>query len=201
MVSKFALVSGLVLAGIAFSQESRAAVKVSVLGMGGYETVRFSKDSDMNGFGLGAAAQVNAVDLTAGTDLLLGAALKYYSVSAKVNSVDYSLSQLIFAPFIGVSIKANPKFTLESTLGYDFGLSGKYAFKVNGTEVSKDTKSYSSVTHEWRGIFNVNQQLGVGLGLAWQAGTVEVPVQSRNNESYESDFRGFAARVLVGFTF
>ena len=191
---------GLSLAVATFSQEA-LAVKASVVGNGGYETIRFSKDLSMNGFGLGAAVEVNAIDLTAGTDFLLGAALKYYSVSTKVNSVDFSMSQLIFGPYLGVSIKANPKFTISSTLGYDFGLSGKFASKANGVEVSKDTKSYSSVTHEWRGVFNVAPQAGVGIGLGWQAGTVEIPVLANTNTTSESDFRGFALRVLGAFTF
>lgn len=190
---------------IGMSQAQHAyAVKVSALGFVGYENIRFSKDLDMKGFGLGAGAQFVPLEISAGTDLLLSANLKYYSASVNVRKTDFNMSQFIFTPKIGLQVKVNPKFTVSTSLGYDWGLTGKYSSKFEGTEVSNDTKSYSSITHEWNGLFNVTPQVGVGLGMAWQAGTVEIPVPTfpiNTSNTVDADFRGFAVRVLVGFQF
>lgn len=178
------------------------AVRVSAIGHLGYENIRFSKDYNLGGVGFGGSIEAQAIDITAGTDLILGGRMNYYSVSGKVNDVDASFSQFIFGPYVGVGVNATPKFTISSTLGYDFGLSGKSSIKSGSVEVSKDTKSYGSVVNEWKGLFQVNARVAAGLGLVWHAGSVEIPVTLNPvNATYIADFRGFAMRAMVGYTF
>ncbi len=178
------------------------AVRVSAIGHLSYENVRFNKDYILGGVGFGGAVEAQAIEITGGTDLLIGATMNYYSVSGKVADADASFSQFIFGPFAGVGVNATPKFTISSTLGYDFGLSGKSSIKAGSVEVSKDTKSYGSVVNEWKGMFQINSHVSGGLGLVWHAGSVEIPVTLNPvNATYIADFRGFAMRAMVGYTF
>lgn len=178
---------------------SLSAHAISVRGVGslGYDNVTYTTDDDLGGFGFAAGVEVDALALTSGTDLIGGAQLRYFNVDGEINDFDFEHSQFIFSPYVGVNVRVSPRFLLASTIGYEFGISGEVSEDLPGGERDWDTESFRRFSHEWRGVFAATGQLGVGLGVNWNAGSFEFddPI------SRESNFRGWGMRGLVTYNF
>lgn len=175
------------------------AATFSVGGMASYESVRPEgfDDENLGGLGVSALFQADVTKLSGQTGLLLGAEFQYMSVDGESNNVKIEWTQATFGPFLGLTVPVTPRFSLQTTLGYDFGVSGELSQKVGeGTEISKDTESYGRVRHDWRGIFEVTNNIGVGLDLGWHAGSTEL---ADTDGVY--DFRGWGMKGVFLYTF
>ncbi len=195
--ARLALVVGVAIASVAVV-EARAA---TVMGGGAvsYESIRPEgfDDENLGGFGISGLFQADVTKIAGPTGLLLGAEFQYFSVSGEAGNTEVEWTQGTFGPFFGLNVPVAARFTLQTTLGYDFGVSGEYSTKVGaGTEISRDTESFGRVRHDWRGVFDVTANMGVGFGLGFHSGSTELA-----DVSGEVDFRGWGMKGVFLYTF
>jgi hypothetical protein len=185
------------------------AVSLDLLGVVGYEsqkinlpssntlTDRSIRELSLGGLGVGVLANLRIVPLTAGTDLIGGVNLAYNTASGDNSGQNVTLKQALFGLHGGIAVQAAPRFELQTSLGYEFGLSGEYELKPSsGLTLSGDTSDYGRITSDWRAMFKVNPRFGVGFNVGWYAGSFQTKVS-------EGDYtlRGMGFRAVLGYTF
>lgn len=193
------LLAGVGCAALATPATTAFAATFSAGGMGSYESIRTEgfDDENLGGIGVSALFQADVTRLSGQTGLLLGAELQYFSVEGEANNTNVEWSQSTFGPFLGLNVPITSNFRLQTTLGYDFGVSGEFSTKVGeGTTISKDTESFGRVRHEWRGVFDVNNNIGVGFNVGWHAGSTELA-----DTNGVLDYRGWAMKGVFLYTF
>ena len=180
------------------------AVTYAVGGTLSYESIRPEgfydenfDDENLGGLGIAGLFQAEVTKLGGSTGLLLGAEIERFSTEGEERNNKYEFTQTTFGPFLGLSVPVAPRFTLQTTLGFDFGVSGEFSRKISsGLTLSRKTESFGRVTHDWRGIFDVTPNVGVGFGLGWHAGSTELA-----DLNYETDFRGWGMKGVFLYTF
>jgi hypothetical protein len=175
------------------------AISFSAGGLASYESIRPEgfNDENLGGVGVSALFQADVTKLSGQTGLLLGAEVQFMSLEGEANNTKVEWTQATFGPFLGISVPVNARFSLQTTLGYDFGVSGEFSEKIGeGTEISKDTESFGRVRHDWRGVFGVTNAIGVGFGVGWHAGATDLA-----DTAGSRDFRGWGMKGVFLYDF
>jgi hypothetical protein len=187
-----------VAASLAALPAEARAVAFSGGGTLGYESIRAegSGDENLGGLGVSGEFQAEVSKLSGATGFLLGARLKYFDVEGEDDGVTTELNEFAFGPFLGLRVPVADRFSIQTLLGYDFGLTGEISYEGQRRDFDRDTESFGRVFHEWRGIYEATGQLGVGFGLGWSGGKTEV-----EDTSGELDFRGWGFGGVFLYSF
>lgn len=161
-----------------------------------YENVKTPGESrEYTGFGFQGLFDAQVYSITPSTQLLVGLATRYFSVTREVNDIQSRWTQFKLGPSVGLLTEVNPQFSISSTLGREFGFSGKISQKIgSGTEISRDTESFEAMVTDWRFLYLIAPKMEMGAGLGYQWGTTDVA-----NSSPNLDFRGWNFSILFGY--
>lgn len=190
--------SAFALLAAAFSPSTARAVTFNAGGAIGYESMRGEGNNEnLAGPGLQGHFLAEVTKLAGATGLLLGANAGYLSVEGDDGNTNTAVRAWSVGPALGLNVPVAQRFSLQVLLGYDFGIAGEVSTKVGqGTKVSRETENFGRFAHEWRGLFDVTNDFGVGFGLDWTAGSTDVA-----DINADFDFRTFGFKGVLNYQF